>query len=70
MKIKTIFSKSTFRGEYETVKYYVRLRKLTNDELTDIVNRERINRGWCSQRSYFLAALRKVCTKRGIAYCW
>lgn len=70
MNIKNIFSKTILRGEYETFKYYLYLRKLTDGQLADIVKRERNNRGWCSQRSYFLAALRKVCQQRGIEYCW
>jgi len=70
MNIKSIFSRSSFRGEYEILKYYFYLHQLTDDELIDIVDRERTNRGWCSQRSYFLVALRKVCAKRNIDYCW
>ncbi len=64
MDIKSVFSKSVLRGKYETFKYYLHLRKRTDAELVEIVARERTNRGWCSQRSYFLAALRKVCEKR------
>lgn len=46
------------------------LREKTDDELKAIVARERKCRGWGSQRSYFLAALRQVCGERGVAYCW
>ena len=33
------------------------------------VDHERKVRGWGSERSYFLAALRGECEKRGIDYC-
>lgn len=45
MNIKNIFSKTILRGEYETFKYYLYLRKLTDGQLADIVKRERNNRG-------------------------
>lgn len=34
------------------------------------VAHERKVRGWVSERSYFLAALREECEKRHLDYCW
>ena len=39
-------------------------------ELQETVAHERKVRGWVSERSYFLAALRAECEKRKLAYCW
>ena len=36
---------------------------------THLIDHERKVRGWGSERSYFLAALRGECEKRGIDYC-
>ena len=38
-------------------------------ELQETVAHERKVRGWVSERSYFLAALRAECEKRHLAYC-
>jgi len=46
------------------------LRRKTDDELSTIIERERSCRGWTSQRSYFLTALRQECHRRDVAYCW
>ena len=42
----------------------------SDEHLKQTVDHERKVRGWGSERSYFLAALRGECEKRGIAYCW
>lgn len=39
-------------------------------KLQETVEYERKVRGWCSERSYYLAALRAECEKRKLAYCW
>ena len=39
-------------------------------ELQETVAHERKVRGWVSERSYFLAALRAECEKRHLAFCW
>ena len=50
--------------------YAARFAEYSDDELRETVDHERKVRGWGSERSYFLAALRGECEKRGIAYCW
>ena len=50
--------------------YAVRLAAYSDERLEQTVNHERKVRGWGSERSYFLAALRGECEKRGIDYCW
>ena len=42
----------------------------SDERLKQTVDHERKVRGWGSERSYFLAALRGECEKRGIVYCW
>lgn len=39
-------------------------------KLLETVAHERKVRGWVSERSYYLAALRAECEKRKLAYCW
>ncbi len=39
-------------------------------KLQETVVHERKVRGWGSERSYYLAALRAECEKRKLAYCW
>lgn len=70
MKIRFISMKAGFYAVYATGRYYLYLCRRSNEELAAIVLRERNVRGWCSQRSYYLAALRRICKRRGIAYCW
>lgn len=41
-----------------------------DEELQATVAHERKVRGWVSERSYFLAALREECEKRHLDYCW
>lgn len=41
-----------------------------DEKLQATVAHERKVRGWCSERSYFLAALREECEKRHLDYCW
>ena len=50
--------------------YAARLAAYSDEQLKQTGDHERNVRGWVSERSYFLAALRKECEKRGIAYCW
>lgn len=42
----------------------------SDERLKQTVDHERKVRGWGNERSYFLAALRGECEKRGIDYCW
>jgi hypothetical protein len=53
------------RAEY---RYSRSFRKMDDARLSAVVKHERNLRAWCSQRSYYLAALRKECNRRGIAY--
>lgn len=62
--------KATLFAEYSILKYIIAFQKMTNEQLNAIVLNERSCRGWCSQRSYYLAALRYICHKREIEYCW
>ena len=50
--------------------YDARFAAYSDERLKQTVDHERKVRGWGSERSYFLAALRGECEKRGIAYCW
>ena len=49
--------------------YAARFAAYSDERLKQTVDHERKVRGWGSERSYFLAALRGECEKRGIAYC-
>lgn len=49
--------------------YAARLAAYSDERLKQTVDHERKVRGWGSERSYFLAALRGECKKRGIDYC-
>jgi hypothetical protein len=42
----------------------------SDERLKQTMDHERKVCGWGSERSYFLAALRGECEKRGIDYCW
>ena len=50
--------------------YAARFAAYSDERLKQTVDHERKVRGWGSERSYFLAALRGECEKRGLAYCW
>ena len=50
--------------------YAARFAAYSDERLKQTVDHERKVRGWGSERSYFLAALRGECEKRGIVYCW
>ena len=50
--------------------YAARFAAYNDERLKQTVDHERKVRGWGSERSYFLAALRGECEKRGIVYCW
>ena len=49
--------------------YAARFAAYSDERLKQTVDHERKVRGWGSERSYFLAALREECEKRGIDYC-
>lgn len=50
--------------------YAARFAEYDDEELQATVDHERKVRGWVSERSYFLAALREECEKRHLDYCW
>ena len=50
--------------------YAARFAAYSDERLKQTVDHERKVRGWGSERSYFLAALRGECEKRGFDYCW
>lgn len=68
--IKNIFVnvKRAFFAKYSIVSYAIQLRRKTDDGIRACVEHERGLRAWCSQRSYFLAALQYECKRRGIDY--
>ena len=49
--------------------YAARFAAYSDERLKQTVDHERKVRGWGSERSYFLAALRGECEKRGIDCC-
>ena len=53
----------------EISEYAARFAAYSDERLKQTVDHERKVRGWGSERSYFLAALRGECEKRGIDYC-
>ena len=57
-------------SESRISEYAARFAAYSDEQLKLTVDHERKVRGWGSERSYFLAALRKECEKRGIPYCW
>ena len=57
-------------AESRISEYAVRFAAYSDEQLKQTVDHERKVRGWGSERSYFLAALRKECEKRRIPYCW
>lgn len=50
--------------------YAARFAEYDDEELQATVAHERKVRGWVSERSYYLAALRAECEKRQLSYCW
>ena len=56
-------------AESRISEYAVRFAAYSDERLKQTVDHERKVRGWGSERSYFLAALRGECEKRGIDYC-
>lgn len=63
-----LFIKAPWRAKYQIIKFSIYLHRLSNEAIIAHVNRERVCRGWCAQRSYFLFALRNECKQRGIDY--
>ena len=57
-------------AESRISEYAARFAAYSDERLKQTVNHERKVRGWGSERSYFLVALRGECEKRGIVYCW
>ena len=57
-------------AESRISEYAARFAAYSDEQLKQTVDHERNVRGWGSERSYFLAALREECEKRGISYCW
>ena len=57
-------------AESRIMYYAARFAGYSDEELKATVEHERKVRGWGSERSYFLAALRAECGKRAMAYCW
>ena len=57
-------------AELRISEYAARFAAYSDERLKQTVDHERKVRGWGSERSYFLAALRGECEKRGIVYCW
>ncbi len=57
-------------AESRISEYAARFATYSDERLKQTVDHERKVRGWGSERSYFLAALRGECEKRGIDYCW
>ena len=60
----------TADAESRISEYAARFAAYSDERLKQTVDHERKVRGWGSERSYFLAALRGECEKRGIDYCW
>ena len=50
--------------------YAARFAEYDDEKFQATVAHERKVRGWVSERSYFLAALREECEKRHLDYCW
>ena len=59
----------TADAESRISEYEARFAAYSDEHLKQTVDHERKVRGWGSERSYFLAALRGECEKRGIDYC-
>ena len=57
-------------AESRISEYAARFAAYSDERLKQTMDHERKVRGWGSERSYFLAALRGECEKRGIDYCW
>ena len=56
-------------AESRISEYAARFAAYSDERLKQTIEHERKVRGWGSERSYFLAALRGECEKRGIYYC-
>lgn len=50
--------------------YAARFAAYDDAKLQETVEHECKVRGWGSERSYYLAALRAECEKRQLSYCW
>lgn len=48
--------------------YEARFSEYSDEKIKQTVEHERKVRGWGSERSFFLAALRAACRKRGLEY--
>ena len=56
-------------AESRISEYAARFAAYSDERLKQTIDHERKVRGLGSERSYFLAALRGECEKRGIDYC-
>ena len=56
-------------AESRISEYAARFAAYSDERLMQTIDHERKVRGWGSERSYFLAALRGECETRGIDYC-
>ncbi len=56
-------------AESRISEYAARFAAYSDERLKQTIDHERKVRGLGSERSYFLAALRGECEKRGIVYC-
>lgn len=68
--LKDIENVMAANAESRIAFYAARFAAYSDDKLKQTVESERKVHGWGSERSYFLAALRGECEKRGIAFCW
>ena len=57
-------------AQVRSAHYAARFAEYDDEKLQATVAHERKVRGWVSERSYFLAALREECEKRHLDYCW
>ena len=72
--IKAVYAESSIvdagYAESRISEYAARFAAYSDERLKQTVDHERKVRGWGSERSYFLAALRGECEKRDFDYCW
>lgn len=71
--VMAVYAESSTVGagyaESRISEYAARFAAYSDERLMQTIDYERKVRGWGSERSYFLAALRGECEKRGIDYC-
>ena len=67
---QSVKNEQTNDAQVRIAHYAARFAEYADAKLQETVAHERKVRGWGSERSYFLAALRDECEKRKLAYCW